>query len=66
MYVLGRIGRKVGWSFVGLAALCLAVCAEQGLAFGIIWVLAYLPVRTPAEFQRLPGLKLYVACPAFV
>ncbi|MCG7848312.1 MAG: hypothetical protein MIO93_03925 [ANME-2 cluster archaeon] len=34
MYFLGRIGRKVVWSFVGrAAALCLAVCAEQGLAF---------------------------------
>ena len=27
-------GRMVGWSFVGRAALCLAVCAEQGPAFG--------------------------------
>jgi len=43
------------------AAICLAVCADPGLALGDIRVLAYLPVRAPGEFQRLPGLKLYAA-----
>jgi len=40
---------------VGLAAIGMAVCADPGLAFGEIRVLADMPVRTPGEFQRLPG-----------
>ena len=35
VYALGRIERMVGWSFVELAALCLAICADFGPAFGI-------------------------------
>ncbi|MBC2696829.1 MAG: hypothetical protein HF976_07775 [ANME-2 cluster archaeon] len=51
---------------MGLAALCLAVCADFGLAFGDIWILAYLPGRSFDRILRLPGFKVCVAGPAFV
>jgi len=46
---------------VGLAAIGLAVCAEPGLAFGEIRVLAYLPARSSGRILRLPGLKVCAA-----
>ena len=63
---LGWVGRVVLWSFMGRAAICLIICAEQGLDFWDIRVLAYLPVRVPpnpktARSQavfRMSGLRL--------
>jgi len=46
---------------VGQAAIGLAVCAEPGLAFGEIRVLAYLPARNSGLIPRLPGLKVCAA-----
>ena len=43
------------------AALCQAICADPGLAFGEIRVLAYLPTRSSGRILRLPGLKVYAA-----
>ena len=64
VYAVVRLG---AWSceFCRRTALCPIVCDKQGLAFRDIRVPAYLPVRAPAEFQRLSNLKLYAACAAF-
>jgi len=59
----GRPGSYRRWQGCGieLAAIGLAVCAEQGLAFGEIRVLAYLPARSSSRILRLPGLKVCAA-----
>jgi len=49
----------------GQATLCLAACADPGLAFGEIRVLAYRPGKSYDQILKLPGFKLCVADPAF-
>ena len=65
MYVLGRIGRMVGCSLVGLAALLPGGIRLTGASFLGYPGFGIFTCKSSGLIPRLPGLKLYAACPAF-